>query len=68
MTEEKQHENPLAKEPGKGAQPGEHKDNGRKPIRFQFGPDTTDEDIDNFLDMILGPEEDKQGEKRERQE
>jgi selenocysteine lyase/cysteine desulfurase len=30
----------------------------RKPIRFIFGHDTTDEDIDRFLDMIF--EEGKQ--------
>lgn len=30
--------------------------NNRKPMRFQFGPDTTDEDIDKFLDEVLGPE------------
>ena len=30
--------------------------NNRKPMRFQFGPDTTDKDIDRFLDKILGPD------------
>jgi len=30
--------------------------NNRKPMRFQFGPDTIGEDIDRFLDTILGPE------------
>jgi hypothetical protein len=34
------------------AQGGEGK---AKPIRFQFGPDTSDEDIERFLDRILGP-------------
>jgi hypothetical protein len=28
----------------------------RKPMRFQFGPDTTEADVDRFLDEILGPE------------
>jgi hypothetical protein len=28
----------------------------RKPMRFQFGPDTREEDIENFLDLILGPD------------
>lgn len=39
--------------------------NHRKPLRFQFGPDTTDEDIDNFLDMILGPKQEERGEQGE---
>jgi len=42
--------------------------NHRKPLRFQFGPDTTDEDIDNFLDTILGPKQDETGEKADQQE
>jgi len=29
----------------------------KKPIRFQFGPDTTNDDIEKFLDMIFGPED-----------
>jgi selenocysteine lyase/cysteine desulfurase len=28
----------------------------KKPIRFIFGHDTTEEDIDRFLDSILGPD------------
>ncbi len=28
----------------------------RKPKRFQFGHDTTDEDIEKFPDMVLGPD------------
>jgi hypothetical protein len=30
-----------------------------KPVRFQFGHDATDEDIEKFLDMILGSEKNK---------
>ena len=33
-----------------------HYQSNRKPIRFQFGPDATEEDIDKFLDQIFGPE------------
>ena len=39
-----------------GFQPKDvHRSGSRKPIRFQFGPDTIDEDIEKFLDAILGP-------------
>ncbi len=36
-----------------------HYQEHRKPMRFQFGHDATDEDIEKFLDMILGPEKNK---------
>ncbi len=29
----------------------------RRPLRFTFGKDTTEEDIDTFLDNLLGPED-----------
>jgi selenocysteine lyase/cysteine desulfurase len=28
----------------------------KKPIRFIFGHDTTEEDVDRFIDSILGPD------------
>ena len=34
-----------------------HYQRNKKPIRFQFGHDATDENIERFLDDILGPEE-----------
>ena len=70
MTEENKSntENPSADVPGKGTKPENQQHTGKKPIRFQFGPDTIDEDIENFLDMIFGPEEDKHGEQGEQQE
>mgnify|MGYP001097943041 CR=1 FL=1 len=34
-----------------------------KPMRFQFGHDTTDEDIERFLDKILGPDPEKNNDK-----
>lgn len=39
-----------------------HYQETRKPIRFQFGHDATDEDIEKFLDMILGPDPEKNNE------
>ena len=39
--------------------------NNRKPIRFQFGPDTTDEDIDRFLDEVLGSNPETQTDNKE---
>ena len=44
-----------------------HYQRNRKPIRFQFGPDATEEDIDKFLDQIFGPETNisKDGERTE---
>jgi len=36
-----------------------HYQEHRKPLRFQFGHDATDENIEEFLDMILGSEKKK---------
>lgn len=42
--------------------------NNRKPLRFQFGPDATEEDVDRFLDMLFDQKKDEAGEKGEQQD
>ena len=42
-----------------------HYQEHRKPLRFQFGHDATEEDVDKFLDMILGPEPEDSKEENE---
>lgn len=39
-----------------------HYQETRKPIRFQFGKDATEEDVDKFLDMVFGKEKKKKEE------
>ena len=55
MTDEKK--NPIKNSPDDlpdaDSKPEANDSSGKKPMRFQFGPDTTEEDIDRFLDMVL---------------
>jgi hypothetical protein len=66
MTEQNlSHNDKNSEELGKQKTNREKEENSKKkPMRFIFGHDTTEEDIDRFLDSILGPDPKKQVEKK----
>lgn len=41
-----------------------HYQEHRKPLRFQFGHDATEEDIEEFLDMVFGSKSNKNPEEK----